>query len=231
MRVLAQIASTLPSSKANLELLLKDAEVVMQIYNGFAHREHLALEVMRKAIQEPAEHEESVNKAAEILLAAGKAWATGFPGLDTLMPFVDREQFVSIHDQFEKSADELQQEFQRYVSNPSDVAPATMLTNYERSVATLDELVQFFQDFRTRVMLALEFREIVPKTDNKPDSGSNSDLSVPENPLVSRLARLINRQDGKKSTKRDAALELTKGDEQAAESLLRQLRRFPNLLK
>jgi hypothetical protein len=52
---------------------------------------------------------------------------------------------------------------------------------------------------------------------------------IPDNPEVMQLARLI-RQDRRERTKTDVALEFTDGDEARAQSLLRQLRRYPDLL-
>ncbi len=61
-------------------------------------------------------------------------------------------------------------------------------------------------------------------TDKKP-------IRLPQNPDVLKLARLIRQRAQEGSTQKEAALEFTGGDERKAESLLRQLRRYPHLLK
>lgn len=64
-------------------------------------------------------------------------------------------------------------------------------------------------------------------TDSKTD---NFRKSIPENPDVRRLARLIKRR-ASGETQKDVALDFTEGNTTKAKSLLRQLRRFPDLLK
>ncbi|HUT12078.1 MAG TPA: hypothetical protein VMY42_16370 [Thermoguttaceae bacterium] len=66
--------------------------------------------------------------------------------------------------------------------------------------------------------------------DSKTDNAVSARVRIPENPDVLRLAKKINERNGD-MTKTEIALELTEGDQTQAESLLRQLRRFPCLTR
>lgn len=66
--------------------------------------------------------------------------------------------------------------------------------------------------------------------DTKTDSRKKAGALVPENSDVARLARDIKKRLPKGDTKIGIAREFTGGDEKQAQTLLRQLRRFPALL-
>lgn len=68
------------------------------------------------------------------------------------------------------------------------------------------------------------------RADSKTDNRKKSDNWLPKNPDVYRLAELLKRPRPDGLTKIDIARELTGGNETKAETLLRQLRRFPWLL-
>jgi len=89
------------------------------------------------------------------------------------------------------------------------------------------------------VSLALDLFIAERTADSKADSKKQSSGNlIPENPEVAKLALLIKRrwQDAerrnlRKPTKAEIAREFTEGDEAKADSLLRQLRRFPAMLE
>lgn len=71
--------------------------------------------------------------------------------------------------------------------------------------------------------------------DSGADNGKKNPMPLPENPDVVELARRVSQARGTSGThgvrKVDLARELCEGDEERAQSLLRQLRRFPRLLR
>ena len=68
--------------------------------------------------------------------------------------------------------------------------------------------------------------EVGGQADSKADRAKNS---LPENPDVLRLAKLLRKRQNATRPKKEVALEMTAGDEKKADNLLRQLRRFPDL--
>jgi hypothetical protein len=69
------------------------------------------------------------------------------------------------------------------------------------------------------------------QADNKPDNRRKKSHPVPENPEVLKLAKKINRERKEGVSQIDCARELCENDERKANSLLRQLRRYPHLLE
>jgi hypothetical protein len=70
----------------------------------------------------------------------------------------------------------------------------------------------------------------VDKASGQADSQSDNRLRIPENPDVLALARRINRERPSGKSKTSIAREFTEGNETKAQTLLRELRRFPHLL-
>src|SRR5262249_7182342 len=68
------------------------------------------------------------------------------------------------------------------------------------------------------------------REDNKADKTKEKRRTIPENSQVLKLAKRIKKRT-KGRSKMDVALEFTEGKEKEAKSLLRQLRRYPDLLK
>jgi hypothetical protein len=68
------------------------------------------------------------------------------------------------------------------------------------------------------------------QADNKPDNRGKKSHCVPENPQVLRLAKKIKKERQAGVSQIDSARDFCEGDETKAESLLRQLRRYPHLL-
>jgi len=54
---------------------------------------------------------------------------------------------------------------------------------------------------------------------------------LPENPEVFRLAKAINDSSDTEQSQLQIAIQFTNGDEKKASNLLRQLRRFPHLVR
>jgi hypothetical protein len=69
------------------------------------------------------------------------------------------------------------------------------------------------------------------QADNKTDNKPKKSHPVPENPDVLKLAKKIKKDRQNGISQIDSAREFCEGTETKAESLLRQLRRFPHLLK
>jgi hypothetical protein len=67
--------------------------------------------------------------------------------------------------------------------------------------------------------------------DTNADNGSDAPIRLPEDPLVIRLAKEINDRLDDEGSKISIARQLTDGDDKKAQSLLRQLRRYPHLLR
>jgi hypothetical protein len=67
--------------------------------------------------------------------------------------------------------------------------------------------------------------------DNETDNAKKNSPKLPENPDVTELIRLYRVELPKGRTKTDIALELMENDEHRAQSLMRQARRFPDLLR
>jgi len=69
-----------------------------------------------------------------------------------------------------------------------------------------------------------------PKAERTADTNADrQEIVVPKNPKVIQLAHKIHQAGSKGKSQREIALEFTEGDEQQADSLLRQVRRFPHL--
>ena len=95
------------------------------------------------------------------------------------------------------------------------------------SLNVLRALPDFNADFLQRAIL----KETALVTDKKADKKRRK-AAVPENPDVMRLATLIrNNLKNPGETKIGIARGFTSGDEEKAQTLLRELRRFPNLLE
>jgi hypothetical protein len=67
--------------------------------------------------------------------------------------------------------------------------------------------------------------------DSQADTPKKNSRPVPENQKVLQLAKKIKRDSQRGTSKIDSAREFCDGDERKAKSLLRQLRRYPDLLK
>ncbi|MFC1597190.1 hypothetical protein ACFL5Q_04525 [Planctomycetota bacterium] len=67
--------------------------------------------------------------------------------------------------------------------------------------------------------------------DSETDSAKLNALRVPDNPEILRLAKKIRQERQTGATMKEIAIDFTDGDETKAESLLRQLRRYRNLLR
>jgi hypothetical protein len=72
---------------------------------------------------------------------------------------------------------------------------------------------------------------LADRPDRKADNSKKKNDEVPRNPKVMQLAQRINDRRNRRRTKIAIARELTEENEKEAESLLRQLGRFPHLLK
>ncbi len=68
-------------------------------------------------------------------------------------------------------------------------------------------------------------------TDKETDNSISANRRLPENPDVLRLFHKIKKDSKHGATMKEIALEFTEGDDSKAESLLRQLRRFRQLLQ
>ena len=69
------------------------------------------------------------------------------------------------------------------------------------------------------------------QADNQADNKTKKSQPIPENPDVLRLAKKIKKDRPKGISQLDSAREFCEGNERKAESLLRQVRRFPHLLE
>ena len=67
--------------------------------------------------------------------------------------------------------------------------------------------------------------------DGKTDGKKNNKNLVPENPEVAKLAKRIKKELPKGGNKTDIARDFADGNEKKAQSLLRKLRDYPNLLE
>ena len=94
------------------------------------------------------------------------------------------------------------------------------------------DVVWLRRDFYTSSAEAIELLIDAERTaDRKTDSGKQSATVVPENLEVAKLAKKIRQELPKGGTKTDIARDFCDGDERKAQSLLRQLRRYPRLLE
>ena len=96
-------------------------------------------------------------------------------------------------------------------------------------MAAENALIDMFRQLMRRTFAALDALEN-PGADSNADREKNNRIRIPENPDVLRLIKKINDSAGQES-QRDIAFQFTNGDRKHADSLLRQVRRYPDLLK
>jgi len=93
-----------------------------------------------------------------------------------------------------------------------------------------DQLADILREIHARlVRLDPRFGEAESEAD-RADSKTDNLGKIPENPDVLKLAKEIRRRGSKNDCPTDIARAFTDFDEKSAQSLLRQLRRFPHLL-
>jgi hypothetical protein len=69
------------------------------------------------------------------------------------------------------------------------------------------------------------------RADNSADSEEKISEPLPDNHAILRLAKLIKSKKGTGESRNSIARDFTEGNERRAQSLLRELRRYPHLLK
>jgi hypothetical protein len=116
-------------------------------------------------------------------------------------------------------------------AGPSDVAA---LRDRVRAVASVVEavggLIEHARRFERRVVAALDATDRA-RADTDADKPGEKRVRLPSDPDVFRLAKLINDCLDRETSRNSIALQFTGGDDKRAAALLRQLRRYPHLLK
>lgn len=101
---------------------------------------------------------------------------------------------------------------------------------FAKVVAAEEVVIGLFRKLQQDVVAALEEKESTG-ADKNPDKRQSGPVKLPRNKDVFRLAKKINDEIHAELSQRQIAIAFTNGDEGKADNLLRQLRRYPHLLR
>ncbi len=218
-------AKPLPRTRENLTHLLHALRDVLKFYEKYLHRQEMRLAATKRGLQDPVGLKTRAPFFRKIAESGQAEWAHGVPSLDFLLTYIDPAQFRERKKQRDQAHSSLAAEAKARPINLQGCRP--MVNALEDLVHSETALIALLQDLQRRVMAALEEHH---DADSDSDNKKTKRRAMPENIRVLELARRINAEGGDGRSKKQIAMEFTKRNKKDAESLLRQVRRFPNLL-
>jgi hypothetical protein len=218
----------LPRSREALGLLLQRAAAVLE----FLHKSQLVheecLKTLEGAITRPYSVLERRAFMADVAAASMRNFAAGGPEMSPLMPYMDRHHWQVVMGRFNQARKTVRSTLSLLSGGNWNQAKIRIYAAAMRALVTAhDDVAGIFRSLQNRIMSTLE--EAADKTDRRTDKPDSDRPLSPQNGDVTELARRI-RKAGRGETKKAVALDFTEGNEKYAQSLLRELRRYPNLL-
>lgn len=213
----------LPRNPEALLVLLRAVEKLLDFLEPAHHGQAIRLKELQETLKEPSQIIGKERFLAAIAEANQNRFAQGGPSISAIVPYLDTA--------------EVGQRLEKYRSACARLVPPVKaelggLQAWQPSVAALSDVVAngeallvLFRDLQQRILVALDVPEQADE-DKKADRRTR----LPKNPDVMRLAKCISDSADEEPSKLSIALQFTEGDEKQAQSLLRQLRRYPRLL-
>jgi hypothetical protein len=216
----------LPRDRKTLSLLLDKVSGALEFLGSSHHQQQHWLRILcntakdRYSILAQREFLDSLKSAAI------KRFAIGGPSLSPLDKYLDQKKLTSAVAKLETAKAGLSP------STPKTLDTAELqrcADAFQRFFTAEADVIEVFRAFQLKVIAALE--KCADKTDNDTDKFGADLVSLPKNLDVARLAKLIRDNRRVERSKMAIALQFTEGNKKRARSLLRQLRRYPVLLK
>jgi hypothetical protein len=218
------VQAALPRSQAVLADLLKRTGDVIDYLTAARQTQKHYLASLEKLIKERASLDPMHNLMVKVEAEALQRAAAG-PSPLPVQDHLNRDAFEVARKRFDHAAENLSRA-QRDRTNPG--YPERCVAAIRGVVWALAAMTEVFDELRKRVVAALD--SSADSADTKPDSREKKPVSLPQNGDILELARLINKSAGKEGSQRAVALQFTEGNLRKAASLLRQLRRYPDLV-
>jgi hypothetical protein len=160
-----------------------------------------------------------------ITKAQENRFARGGPSGSAIIPFLDSDQFGAAVKRLREASAAMGALAAPKPTSVEGWRPC--VSAFGEMVAAQDAVNEHFRRLQNRVIAALDSTKQA-RADNKADKGK-SRVRLPRNTDVIRLAKKINDEFDVETSEMSIALQFTGGDEKHADTLLRQLRRFPDL--
>lgn len=228
---------SLPSNKATLEILLAQVNRGIEWLEPLIASQRYKAQHLEKAVRDRYSILPDLGLERSVRERMRLHTVLGGPSNDLLAGFIDQEALNKIGQNRQAAAARLSSIARGQITDEHWAPAAAAILQ----VADADSaFVGLLKTLRDRIMIKLESSEsAAPRATFTEDSGADTkqkkspicDLHLPENPEVLRLAAEIQKKSGAGISQRQVAIEFTEGDRRKADSLLRQLRRFPNLLE
>lgn len=215
---------SLPRNREALLVLLRAVEKLLDFLEPTHHGQTMRLRELQETLKEPSRIIGKERFLAAIAEANQNRFAQGGPSISAIVPYLDTA--------------EVGQRLEKYRSACARLVPPVKaelgdLQAWQPSVAALSDVVatgkallDLFRDLQQRILAALD----VPEQADK-DKKADRRVRLPEKTDVMRLAKCINDSADEELSKLDIARQFTGGNEKRAQSLLRQLRRYPHLVR
>ncbi len=225
---------TLPRSKEALALLLRTTEQVLAFLEPYLDAQGTRLKALQKTLQRPPKSLKEFQqflKQGDFLQAVAKAsrnrFAQGGPPLTALMPYLESSGWEATSEKRQLAVEQMLTLTPQAKDGfaPKDWKPC--LAAFSELVAADRAAIGRISELQHRIIAALD----EAGADTTSDTKANSRVKLPESDDAFRLARMINNNIDHERSKSDIAHQFTGGDEKRARTLLRQLRRYPGLLR
>jgi hypothetical protein len=217
-------APALPRSREALALLLQRVAALLEYLNKAHHSQRERLKILQRAVANRYSVLDGRTFLNELSAESTKNAAAGGPELSALLDYVDWQQFRTALDRFKQAIAGLRG------SIPKSWSPHAVQASAEADERLVDaqtELMETFRNLQQRILSALE--RSADKSDKSADKSPAQPIRLPRNPDVIDLAKRLNDKAPAGRSQMEIAVEFTDGDEELAASLLRQVRRYPNL--
>ena len=229
-------ANPLPKSREALALLLQSTQDILAFLSPAVQAQETRLQHLRKTLKSPPrtpkgfrELREEAGYLKEVTKANRKRFAQGGPPLDTLKPYLASADLDAIIEKRQSATEQMHALTPRGESSPSLDARKPWVAAFGELVAADRSAIGLISELQCHLILALDQLEHVG-ADTSADKSAERKRRVPRDLNILRLAILINENHGKGRSQNELALQFTGGNKKRAQSLLRNLRRYPHLV-
>jgi hypothetical protein len=209
-----------------LSLLLNQVAQVLAFLTPTHQRHQHHLGILRGAATNPHSVLDKLDFLGAIAAASRNHFAVGGPDPTLLRRYIDQCKLAGAVAKYNTAKATLR------CSNPKTLDAAELRRcayAFQEFVTAEAGVIDVFRTFQSEVISSLEI--CADKTDSNRDKNGTGRISLPRNVDVYRLAKLINETKEAEGSQIAVARQFTEGAEKKARSLLRQLRRYSNLLE